>query len=322
MTHDATPRTPAPGSADDTGARVAICFVVADSRHRIPRRPRWRWLYRSVRRALLRARVGWKQREPRDADYAVGLGNAIATLRKRSRDLPPILLLSPDDGPKPDGVDELLRVDTVGYRKVRGVAYEFGVSVFYKLEVFRLSGYDRVVYFDCDLLFVDDVSALWDMRRYRDHAMYAVRESADNGASYPPAFGTFNSGVLVLNAPMLHEEVHDDLLEIAAAGRSSDGGDQGVLHRFLTTAPNHRRAGELEPAFNLFVDDASLASGLLNRGAKILHFTGTDKPFARGRPPGSDRPTDRLYAAVIASEAPRPLAQGAAALLASSEPSP
>jgi len=300
--------------------RVAVCFFVADTRHRIPRRPWWRWLYRKTRSVLLRAVAMRRGPEPREVDYAAGLEYALASLRRRSPNLPRVLLLCPDDIARPEGVDEVIRIDPKTYRDVRGVAYEFGVTVFYKLELFRLRGYDRIIYFDSDLLFVDDVSALWDPQCYGERDLWAVRESPANGATFAPSFGTLNSGVLVINAAMLGDDVHARLLATATAGLSSDGGDQGVLHRFLEAPGTRQRAGELDPSFNLFAHSASITGGLLDLGAKVLHFTGSEKPFGRAQARRDDddgHDVDELYFAIAGSTAPRPLAEGVAALLAS-----
>jgi len=145
--------------------------------------------------------------------------------------------------------------------------------------------------------------------------MYAVRESPAMGASHEAAFGSFNAGVLVLNAPMMDGQVHDDLLRMANAGLSRDGSDQGLLNRLLEEAGHSWTAGELDPSFNLFTDDASLASGLVRPEVKILHFAGEEKPFGhRGTRP-TQRPTDRLYDALVANPQRRPLAAGVDALL-------
>ena len=53
----------------------------------------------------------------------------------------------------PAGIDEVIRFDPTPYGAVRGAYYEFGVTVFMKLAVFTLSRFDRVIYFDSDLLF-------------------------------------------------------------------------------------------------------------------------------------------------------------------------
>jgi len=43
-----------------------------------------------------------------------------------------------------------------------------------------------------------------------------------------------NSGVIVINKPVLSQDTVDDLIEIAAEGKSYDGGDQGVINEWIT----------------------------------------------------------------------------------------
>jgi hypothetical protein len=291
--------------------RTAICFFVASTRHRIPPRPRWRFVYRHARAALLRVAFGRHRGGlPREAPYLVGVENALRTLRREHASLPPILLLTPDRIEKPAFVDELVHIDCPAYFSVRGAAYEFGITVFMKLALFRLQGFERIVYFDSDLLFVDDVSSLWDPQQWHERALWAAPESEALGATFAPALGTLNTGVMVLNAPMRGEDVYEALLSLARAGKTRDGGDQGVVNAFLEDGRRHL-AGALPVRMNTFVSDAALEQGLLDQEPAILHFVGESKPFGpRGaRAFERDETIRALYQAIVEDPAPRPLAR-------------
>ncbi len=151
--------------------------------------------------------------------------------------------------------------------------------MFYKLEVFRLSGYDRIVYLDCDTLVLDDISSLWDSRQYAANDFYAVRETAEMGV---PARvqGNFNTGVMVINRPLICDAVHRRMLKIARKGISYDGGDQGVINHYLGGRYG-ATAGELDAGYNVMslVKKRGDWTSFKDR-MRILHFNNRLKPWA------------------------------------------
>ena len=298
---------------------TAICFFLASPRHRIPSKPRWRWFYRHARAAGLRV-LRQNRRVPRPGGYEEGLRHAVASLRLRSANVPRIILLTPDDVVAPEGIDEIIRVDPAPYCAVRGAHYEFGVTVFMKLAVFSLSRFDRVIYFDSDVLFVDDVSDLWAPDKHADRALYGVRESERIGTTAAQAMGKVNTGVMVLNARSLDGAAHLELFALARAGNSYDGGDQGIINAFVA-ARRPEFAGELDPSLNVFVNDRSIDRRLMDAlPARVLHFTGLYKPFAttHGDEFVHDEEIRALYWSVANSQEPRPLARGIEALVSTS----
>src|SRR5262245_16331244 len=200
-------------------AQTAICFLVADTCHRIPRHPLHRFVYRHTRHFIRRCLYASERRHGyRGDDYYPGLVAAVASIRKRSRNVPPILLLTPDDIKPPPGIDRVVHIDPRPFASVRGVFYEFGVTVFFRLAVFHLGSFERLVYLDADTLAVDDVSELWDPSRFCDRGFYGVRESRELGAHTDAAVGKFNTGVMVLNRPMLDGQAYTELLRLARSG--------------------------------------------------------------------------------------------------------
>lgn len=210
-----------------------------------------------------------------------GLLAAIEALRRRCRNVPQVLLLSPDALGTLDGVDQVLRLDPRQFQSIRRVIFEFGLAVYFKLALFALKGLDRVVYFDADTLVVDDVSELWDLDRYAEKDLYGVREEARYGGQ-PPMLGTLNSGVMVLNRRMLDGRVFEAALQLARTGVSLDAGDQGVINALFSDAALGVTAGELDPMFNMMVNEITLRSGALQAArARVLHFSGNLKPWNR-----------------------------------------
>jgi lipopolysaccharide biosynthesis glycosyltransferase len=196
--------------------------------------------------------------------------------------VPPVLVLSPDDPTPIAGVDQVLYLDPEPFQSIRRVIFEFGLVVYLKLALFTLKDFDRIVYFDLDTLIVDDVSELWDPSRYADKDLYAVREEARYGGR-APMIGHLNSGVMIINRPMLDRSAFQTALSLARAGVSLDSGDQGVINVILSDASHGFAAGDLDPMLNVMINDITLGSGILRTiPVRILHFTGNFKPWDRG----------------------------------------
>jgi hypothetical protein len=261
--------------------RIAVVFVYVSPRHRIPYRPPYLWAYRRLY-GLYRRLRDYGGNRSRTYDYIPGLLAAVLALRRRCRNVPQVLVLSPDDPSPIAGVDQVLRLDPEPFQSIRRVIFEFGLGVYLKLALFALKGFDRIVYFDLDTLVVDDVSELWDPSRYTDKDLYAVREEARYGGR-SPMIGHLNSGVMIINRPMLDGRMFQTALSSARAGVSLDAGDQGVINAILSDASHGFAAGDLDPMLNVMVNDITLGSGILNTiPARILHFTGNFKPWNRG----------------------------------------
>lgn len=176
-------------------------------------------------------------------------------------------------------VNEVIPFDPAPYESVPSKRLYFGREVFYKLELFKLDRFERIVYFDCDTLVVGDISALWDPSQFAERSFYAVRETASMGVA-PALHGKFNTGVMVINRPLLGEGVHARLLEIAESGVSYDGGDQGVIHAYLEEA-GARVTGELDSAYNVLVRAKKEGDwDAFKDRLKVLHFVNGLKPWS------------------------------------------
>lgn len=261
--------------------RIAVVFVYVSPRYRIPYRPLYLWVYRRWY-GLYRRLRNYSGERSRTYDYMPGLMAAVLALRQRCRNVPPVLVLSPDDLGSIAGVDQVLRLDPEPFQSIRRVIFEFGLGVYLKLALFSLKGFDRIVYFDLDTLIIDDVSELWDPSRYTDKDLYAVREEARYGGR-SPMIGHLNSGVMIINRPMLDGRTFQTALSLARAGVSLDAGDQGVINAILSDASHGFVAGDLDSMLNVMVNDITLGSGILPTiPVRILHFTGNFKPWTQG----------------------------------------
>ena len=214
-----------------------------------------------------------------ETNYFVGFHHLIESLRRHSGSLPPVVVLSPDLQRVPPGADQLLPIRPADYADIDSVQKAFGKSVYFKLDLFRLP-FDRVVYLDTDVLAYKDVSTLWSPDHFNEHAIYGVRESASLGLTNPDWQGRLNTGVLVVNRPLLSETTFRSMLTLAKRGNSYDLGDQGVVNAFLSEPDNSELAGELPARFNMpscvrtdgdwstYADDIAM-----------MHYLGPRKPW-------------------------------------------
>lgn len=280
------------------GGSVAICFVVANPHEET----RTAWWERRIRAWLqeipfLGERVAplWSPR--RRVGYGAGLRACVNSLRRHHAALPPIIVLRPEgEGPTLADVDEVRSFDPAPYAAIPSMTSYWGSEIFYKLAVFALGDFERVVYLDCDTLVLGDVSALWDLEQYDDADVYGVRESRDMG-SPASMVGKVNTGVLVLNRRPRSPEIHRKLIEIAHRRTSYDGSDQGVFHQLMEESPQ-LRVGELDPSYNVIVlwKKRGRWEQIEDR-VRILHFVNSFKPWTpyHARDPFFDAEFKRLW---------------------------
>ncbi len=212
--------------------------------------------------------------------YGAGLRASIQSIRRRHRLVPPIVVLRPNSQQLTlADVDEVIPFDPAPYASLPFTGSYFGPEVYLKLELFNLRGYERVVYLDCDTIVLDDIAPLWNMNEYAERSFYAVRESREMGV-HPDVVGKFNTGVMVVNRPLLNQRTHRRMLEVACEGTSYDGGDQGVINRYLDEMPG-ADPGELDAAYN--VPACARRYGqwdTFKDRIRILHYTNRLKPWA------------------------------------------
>jgi alpha-N-acetylglucosamine transferase len=261
-------------------SETAICFVLATP----PSERAVETLKRRTRRLLGRLSFVENSIAPRWSPvrrmgYGAGLRACVQSLRRRHRKLPPVIVLRPaGEGLPLADVDELIPINPAPYDSISATGTYWGREIYYKLEVFNLRQYKRIVYLDCDTIVLDDISALWDSRRYSAQSFYAVRETEDMGV-HPSVVGKLNTGVMVINPDLLPEDAFERMLALARRGESYDRGDQGIVDSYLRREKG-ASAGELEPAYNIMTAIKKIGRwDLYKNEIKILHFTNRLKPW-------------------------------------------
>jgi hypothetical protein len=260
---------------------IAICFVLANPREET-RAAYWERRIRSWLQDVpfVRDKIVPRWSPRRRLGYGAGLRACVNSLRRHHANLPPIIVLRPEgEGPTLADVDEVRTFDPAPYAQISIANTFWGRETLYKLELFALRGFERVVYLDCDTLVLDDVSALWDPDQFADADLYAVHESREMGSG-SMALGKVTTGVLVLNQPLFSPDVHRRMIEIADSRASYYGADQGVLHVLLEESPQ-LRVGALDPAYNVMVGWKKLGRWeQIEDRIRILHFVNCFKPWS------------------------------------------
>ena len=103
-------------------------------------------------------------------------------------------------------------------------------KTYYKLEVFGITGYDRIVALDMDMIVLGDLSELFNCEK----PFAAV---LGYNAHYDDLRTDINSGVFVVNKEYLTEEHYRNILRIAGHGYSLP--DQKVINKYFKNKIHH-----------------------------------------------------------------------------------
>jgi len=156
-----------------------------------------------------------------------------------------------------DAYSSIIRGDKENY------LYE---KAYYSLESFRIGGYQKLIYLDCDMVIVDDISDLFLVTG----PLAAVEQFYHNDGGKK-----LNSGLLVIDQSLCDGRFFAELMEIAHSGQYElDKHDQGLL--------NARLNGNFERiSWRYNAVKRRLASiKAIPAGIKVLHFTGPKKPWS------------------------------------------
>ncbi len=148
-------------------------------------------------------------------------------------------------------------------------------SAFFILEAFNLTGFDRVITLDSDMICTGDLSPLFE---------HTAPFAATRGTNYKTGqrMDYFNTGVMVIGRPHLTGETYRALLNhrISTEHKARKGkADQAILNDFFPLPKVHT----LDEAFNVtkrkYPDSAfDQVDDLLAGDVRILHFVG-EKPW-------------------------------------------
>ncbi|MFC5405021.1 glycosyltransferase family 8 protein [Cohnella soli] len=168
------------------------------------------------------------------------------------------------------------------------------LAAYYRLsipELFKDKAYEKVIYLDCDLIAVDDLSKLWQTQ-LRQYPLAAVQDPGGGERlaklGIPEGESYFNSGVMLINLARWRElSVTERTLRFLRENRhrlyyhDQDGLNAVLYGQWLQLHPrwNVQRAmfsrkirAELPWSFGIEAREGCREPG-------IVHFTGTSKPW-------------------------------------------
>ena len=162
---------------------------------------------------------------------------------------------------------------------------------FYSIEVFRLANYDRVMFCDCDMLFLDSVEKLFQ----QDAPLLAspdgpvLRGNGRDPITFEELSGkpdgclsmTFNAGLLLFDKSFLSSDTHAKLQSYLCKefmGSISSGHTDQVLYNILFDG----QVTYIDAQYNFLMmhifNQLPELSGSYQT-AKVLHFNGHMKPW-------------------------------------------
>uniref|UniRef100_A0A3Q3W2P4 glycogenin glucosyltransferase n=1 Tax=Mola mola TaxID=94237 RepID=A0A3Q3W2P4_MOLML len=209
--------------------------------------------------------------------YCVGATAVARSLRRHGTTRSIVVMVTPNVSEQSrvalrNAFDEVITVDAMdsGDRPRLSLLGrpELGIT-FTKIHCWTLTQFSKCVFLDADTLVLCNVDELFE----RDEL------SAAPDPGWPDCF---NSGVFVFR-PSLH--THACLLDHALRHGSFDGGDQGLLNSFFSSWPVADISKHLPFVYN--ISGNSVYSYLpafqqFGHSAKIVHFTGAEKPWSSG----------------------------------------
>ena len=167
---------------------------------------------------------------------------------------------------------------------------------FYSLEAFRIGGYRKVLYCDCDLLFRRPIDALFE----KDDALLCcgdgafVRGWCRDADTYRPIDDqshqaaprgtlerTFGSGLLLIDARLTGGRTYAELLALVSPETWHNAetalSDQFILNRYFAG-----RQTLISATYNYrlhLAEEIRASEGLTATEARVLHFSGPVKPW-------------------------------------------
>ena len=170
------------------------------------------------------------------------------------------------------------------FKVLKSYDHEFSINThmprfrktFYKFKSFSLDEYDRVIFIDSDIVCLGDIS-LFVSEHVSEHCFYAAR---DEGIFLNSC--NINSGVMIINKPLLSNKTFLDLISIAKKGFLSEekdlhgnGSDQFVINYYLKE--KNINFGLLEMKYNtlkrIYLEHKNIWESIKDE-IRLLHFVG------------------------------------------------
>lgn len=163
---------------------------------------------------------------------------------------------------------------------------------FYSLEAFNLTGYEKVLFCDSDLLFLDSIEPLFSQHHplicggdgayyqglVRNKISFAVGQSTDPENEFN---NTFNAGLMLIDKSLISHETYADLVDLTQPkywmDKTTPHTDQRIFNQYFAGKQHI-----IEASYNyLFTHRHSIEAmhPCDFQDIKVLHFNGPNKPW-------------------------------------------
>jgi lipopolysaccharide biosynthesis glycosyltransferase len=171
----------------------------------------------------------------------------------------------------------------------------YGTIGFYKLDVFSIYEYDRVIYLDLDILIKHNISDLWNPKEFNKHTVYAFNEKAILELGHITNY--YNFGVIVVNknSMILNEDMYRTMIMFTNNRLpTKNEADKDILNFVLNGYPGLITVGDLPQEYNFFYSLIKTEEDV--KHAKIIHFASFPKPWRIKNPQSNIK---KLYYRVL-----------------------
>lgn len=165
-------------------------------------------------------------------------------------------------------------------------------SHFYSLEVFSLIGYDKVLFCDSDLLFLDTIESLFSQNQpliccgdgayyqglTRHKQSFVVGKPSNAKEHFT---NTFNAGFMLIDKSLINRETYTALVELTHSkywiDRTTPHTDQRIFNQYFAGTQHIA-----DPKYNYLVTHQNSIKAMHSydfKDIKVIHFNGPNKPW-------------------------------------------
>lgn len=149
----------------------------------------------------------------------------------------------------------------------------------YRFDIFTLKEYDKIIFFDCDILFNLDIEEIF-LKKYK----FGACPASKNQVKQINREIGFEGGLLLIDNMFLNEKTRDDLIEISLSTPPEDPyvkngweSDEPILNTyFLNKITNFYKFKWLDEKYNFLTDRLTPNSF---KSPKNYQFIGHNKPW-------------------------------------------
>jgi lipopolysaccharide biosynthesis glycosyltransferase len=142
-----------------------------------------------------------------------------------------------------------------------------------RFEVFTLADYDKVIFFDVDMLVVGSIDYLFEVEIEFGGVEIVKGAEMDHPGKYDPTIKSFNGGLFIISKKYLNEETRRALIELGL--KKAWTGDEPILNTYF----DNSKVTFLPKMYNIQTPELTL-DGF--NTAKIIHFLSVKKPWMPG----------------------------------------